>query len=85
MFLKANGTVEAVLLKGAKSKSRKSNLLSGLVGIMTGLKDEEQNLKDVRSEMSLIMADLQAEDELLVKELESISVVRSNIEKLLGK
>lgn len=87
MFLnlkKSNGAIENVLLKGSQSKSRKTNLLSGLQNTLTGLKEEEKVLEDVRIEMALIVANLEAEADLVVKELESISAVRSNIEKLLG-
>lgn len=79
-----NGSVEALLLKGAKSKNRKSKLLIGLQKMVTGLQKEENTLQDVRIEMQSMMADLQAEDKLIEQELASISVVRGNIENLLG-
>jgi len=81
---KVNGAIENVLSKGTKSKERKTSLLSGLQSTLTGLKEEEQILRGVRSEMQEIMENLKAEDVLFEQELESISTVRSNIEKLLG-
>lgn len=78
------GAIEAVLLKGAKSKTRKTNLLSGLQNTLTGLKEEEQILGEVKSEIHLIMGSLVAETKMLDAELASVSAVRSNIEKLLG-
>ncbi len=81
---KVNGAIENVMAKGAKSKSRKVSLLSGLQNTLTGLKEEEQVLEDVRSEIRGIMCNLEVENEMLGKELLSISAVRSNIEKLLG-
>jgi len=81
---KVNGAIEKVLLRGTQSKTRKSNLLSGLQNTLTGLKEEESILHSVRSEVEEIMVNLRAEDELFMKELASISAVRSNIEKLLG-
>jgi len=81
---KINGAIENVLLKGAESKDRKTNLLSGLQNTLSGLKEEEQNLRDIRSEMEGIMTNLKAENDQYEQELNSISAVRSNIEKLLG-
>jgi len=78
------GSIEKVLLKGAQSKTRKTNLLSGLQNTLNGLKEEEQVLHNVRSEMASIMIDLEREAEAIVRELDSVSAVRSNIEKLLG-
>jgi len=84
LLTKKTGAIESVLAKGAKSKTRKTNLLSGLQSTLNGLRQEEQVLQDVRIEMGLIIANLQSEDQSLETELASISTVRSNIEKLLG-
>jgi len=83
-LLTKKGAIENVLLKGTKSKERKTNLLSGLQNTLTGLKEEEQVLRDVHLEMGLIMDNLGREADAIVQELESVSAVRSNIEKLLG-
>ena len=84
LLTKKTGAIEAVLAKGAKSKTRKTNLLSGLQNTLNGLREEEEVLFDVRSEIRGIMANLESENEMIEKELESVSAVRSNIEKLLG-
>jgi len=81
---KVSGSIEKVLLKGTQSRTRKTNLLSGLQNTLTGLREEEAVLKDVRSEMGAIMDNLKAEDEEFAKELAAIFAVRLNIEKLLG-
>ena len=83
-FKKQTGAIEAVLAKGTQSKARKTNLLSGLQNTLNGLVEEEKVLYDVRSEIRGIMANLESENEMIGKELESVSAVRSNIEKLLG-
>lgn len=84
MSILKNGAIEKVMTKGAKSKSRKTSLLSGLQSTLTGLREEEAVLKDVRSEMEAIMTNLKAEDEEFARELAAIFAVRMNIEKLLG-
>jgi len=81
---KKAGAIESVLAKGAKSKTRKTNLLSGLQSTLDGLRKEEEVLQNVQSEVAAIMFNLEAEKHQFEKELASISAVRSNIEKLLG-
>jgi len=84
LLTKKSGQIESVLSKGQASKTRKTNLLSGLQSTLDGLRKEEEVLQNVRSEVVAIMANLEAENEQFGKELSSISAVRSNIEKLLG-
>ena len=82
---KVNGQIESILSKGQASKTRKTNLLSGLQSTLDGLRKEEEVLQGVQPEVLSIMANLEAENEQFGKELASISAVRSNIEKLLAE